>query len=159
MKSWTFDIGNSTDGEIGAVMRVQGENMEEATARANAALVTLSNNGIEIGKGLSGVEYCTVYFNPDKTFTVADALDEDGDGDKTWTNHFYHHGIKWDDVWSCQCNDECAACSREIEPYASTDNETGEVQIHNRHVFDMAERGDPCCTVCGNAECDEHKTV
>lgn len=42
-----------------------------------------------------------------------------------WRNHYRHRdcpvepGVEWEDVWSCQCNDHCPACDREIEPYDS----------------------------------------
>lgn len=26
-------------------------------------------------------------------------------------------GEKWDDYWSCACNDKCSSCNKEIEPY------------------------------------------
>jgi len=26
---------------------------------------------------------------------------------------------EWTDVWSCQCNDKCPTCNKEIEPYES----------------------------------------
>lgn len=28
-------------------------------------------------------------------------------------------GETWTDVWSCQCNDKCPSCNKEIEPYKS----------------------------------------
>ena len=79
--------------------------------------------------------------------------------ESAWTNHYYHHGQQWDSEWSCQCNDECPVCHHEIEPYASTDNATGDLQIHNQTVNDLAEAGGPCCEVCGDALCTEHKKV
>lgn len=55
-----------------------------------------------------------------------------------WTNHYYHCGVQWDDQWSCQCNDECPVCYGEIEPYASTENDTGDLVIHAQDVYDAA---------------------
>jgi hypothetical protein len=87
-----------------------------------------------------------------KDLIVIELDDEEG----SWTNHFYHCNTQWDDVWSCQCNDECPVCGHEIEPYASTDNDSGELQIHNQVVSDMADNKTPCCISCGNAVCTEH---
>lgn len=28
-------------------------------------------------------------------------------------------GFEWQDRWSCECNDRCSQCNREIEPYKS----------------------------------------
>jgi hypothetical protein len=56
-----------------------------------------------------------------------------------WTNHYFHCGRQWDDVWDCQCNDRCPKCHAEIEPYASTDNATGEVEIHAPDIAKLAE--------------------
>jgi hypothetical protein len=36
-------------------------------------------------------------------------------------NHYRHCGQEWEDVWSCECNDRCPVCNKEIEPYASDD--------------------------------------
>jgi len=38
-----------------------------------------------------------------------------------YRNYYKHCGEEWDDVWSCQCNDECPKCGKEIEPYKSED--------------------------------------
>lgn len=76
-----------------------------------------------------------------------------------WTNHYYHCNTQWDDEWECQCNDECPVCGGEIEPYASTENDTGDLQIHNQRVYEMAEGDERCCAQCGDAVCNEHKGV
>jgi hypothetical protein len=36
-------------------------------------------------------------------------------------NHYRHCGQEWTDDWSCQCNDRCPVCRKEIEPYQSDD--------------------------------------
>ena len=74
----------------------------------------------------------------------------------SYTNHFYHCNTQWDDTWSCMCNDECPVCHHEIEPYASTENDGGDLIIHNQAVYDKAENEEPCCTQCGDAVCTEH---
>src|SRR5260221_159055 len=33
-------------------------------------------------------------------------------------------GEKWEDTWSCGCNDKCSECNKEIEPTSSTLIET-----------------------------------
>lgn len=61
------------------------------------------------------------------------------ENEQRWTNYYMHCGVLWNDDWSCQCNDECPVCHAEIEPYASTDNESnGELQIHNQARYDEA---------------------
>ena len=91
--------------------------------------------------------------NCDWSGFVEELLEEETteENENAWVNHYFHHDQQWDDTWSCQCNDECPVCHREIEPYASTESESGEVQIHNRQVFDMVEREEKCCAVCGDA--------
>lgn len=32
-----------------------------------------------------------------------------------------YDGTEWQDRWSCQCNDKCPLCGKEIEPYESVD--------------------------------------
>jgi hypothetical protein len=42
-----------------------------------------------------------------------------------WFLNFYkcECGAKWEDDWSCTCNDECPGCGAEVEPYKSEDVE------------------------------------
>lgn len=72
------------------------------------------------------------------TCSVSESEDEG-----RWTNHYFHCGVQWDDMWSCQCDDECPVCHAEIEPYASTDNNTGDVEVHAQDVYDLAEKVAP----------------
>jgi hypothetical protein len=74
---------------------------------------------------------------------------------ETYTNHYYHCNVQWDDEWDCMCNDGCPFCHHEIEPYASTQD--GHEIIHNQAVYDKAVSGEPCCPACGDAACDEHR--
>lgn len=46
-----------------------------------------------------------------------------------WTNFYVHCGLQWSEEWSCQVNDKCPLCHREIEPYASHDD-AGNVTLH-----------------------------
>ena len=62
--------------------------------------------------------------------------------ENAYTNHYFHCGVQWDDTWSCQCNDECPVCHGEIEPYASTENATGDLQVHAPDVAKLAEDAD-----------------
>ena len=96
-------------------------------------------------------------FDPSKVPNPNEEEEDDAEDEGAWTNHYYHHGVQWDDVWSCQSNDECPVCHHEIEPYASTENASGELVIHNQKVNDMADEETPCCATCGDAECDQHK--
>ena len=59
-----------------------------------------------------------------------DELDEKH-GDLGWeevdSNRFTNYyecscGCRWEDNWSCMCNDRCPDCDTEIEPYESVEN-------------------------------------
>jgi len=39
-------------------------------------------------------------------------------------------GNRWSDAWDCMCNDRCAACNKEIEPYDSDDLGKDETDAH-----------------------------
>jgi len=64
LKSYKFDIGNSSKGALGMVMRVWAYTKREAVEKANQCLG--ENESIEIAKNMPeiGIEYCTVYFGP-----------------------------------------------------------------------------------------------
>lgn len=34
---------------------------------------------------------------------------------------YVHCGEEWVDYWSCDCNDKCPICNKEIEPASVTD--------------------------------------
>jgi hypothetical protein len=55
-------------------------------------------------------------------------MSADCEGPALYTNHFVHCGVRWTDTWSCQCDDDCPRCGREIEPWASQSEE--EFTIH-----------------------------
>jgi hypothetical protein len=42
-------------------------------------------------------------------------------------NHYYcpDCDVSWDDVWSCQCDDECPECHKDYTAKYSLDVETG----------------------------------
>jgi len=48
-----------------------------------------------------------------------------------FTNYYYHCGTEWEDS-ECDSmhNDHCPVCDREIEPYKSKENATGEEIVH-----------------------------
>lgn len=60
--------------------------------------------------------------------------------EERYTNHYLcpNDNTRWDDDWSCMCNDRCPTCDAEIEPYASTDNKDGAEVIHCQEVRDKA---------------------
>jgi len=41
----------------------------------------------------------------------------------TFLNHYFccHCRRMWANVWNCACNDKCASCGKEMEPYLSKD--------------------------------------
>jgi transcription initiation factor IIE alpha subunit len=57
--------------------------------------------------------------------------------ERAYTNFFLcpNDQTEWLDEWSCTCNDRCPRCHAEIEPYASRDNETGGMIIHNEQIY------------------------
>ena len=42
--------------------------------------------------------------------------------ERTFYRNFFecpYDGTKWQDEWTCMCNDRCPECNAEIEPYES----------------------------------------
>jgi hypothetical protein len=66
-------------------------------------------------------------------------VEEEEDKDR-YTNHYLcpNDSTRWDDNWSCMCNDRCPNCDAEIEPYASTDNRDQSETIHAPDVYQRA---------------------
>lgn len=60
---------------------------------------------------------------PVSTETAGD--DEDNPFNQNRFTNYYECdcGTEWQDNWSCECNDRCPQCNREIEPYKSEENE------------------------------------
>ena len=84
MKSYHFDVGNSTKGPIGMCLRVNSETPEHAVRLASEFLSELNFEFQIEGPGAvdektAGVEYCTVYLNP-VGLTAAD-IDEENDAE------------------------------------------------------------------------------
>lgn len=36
-----------------------------------------------------------------------------------YRNFYSHCGVNWDATWSCECNDKCPVCDKEVEPFRS----------------------------------------
>lgn len=69
MKSFHFDLGNSTKGPIGFCARVQAENMDDAITLLKKALPEEHEvDARRPGPNEAGIEYICVYFN-DKAIT------------------------------------------------------------------------------------------
>lgn len=58
-------------------------------------------------------------------FTVEQLIEKHGE---LWLEvqywNYYHCEYcltDWEDTWTCQCNDECPGCGKEIEPYNSVE--------------------------------------
>lgn len=89
MKSFHFDLGNSSVGPIGFCARIKAETPEAALEILKAALPQelAADDGFEDATEEGEVEYIRVYFNADAV-TVAniddeeDVDDEDGDSDE-----------------------------------------------------------------------------
>lgn len=64
LKSFKFDIGNSSKSALGMVMRVWAHTRREAVEKGNRFLG--EHEWIEVARNRpqSGIEYCTVYFGP-----------------------------------------------------------------------------------------------
>lgn len=90
LKSYKFDLGNSSTGPIGAVIRVMAENKEQAVERVEEFMSSYNDYTEVEAHGLPYIEYCTVYFGEvstkdiveDETKDVApeDYPDQEGDG-------------------------------------------------------------------------------
>lgn len=67
LKSYKFEIGNSSKGSLGLVIRVNARSRKEALDTANDFLSSLDtvdlmkDSGSEPADGTEGVEYCNVY--------------------------------------------------------------------------------------------------
>lgn len=80
MKSFHFDLGNSTKGPIGFCAVVKAKTEKEALALLKAALPTdVKIDPCGTDEQNSAVEYIEVYFN-DKAITLKD-IDEENDVD------------------------------------------------------------------------------
>ena len=59
-------------------------------------------------------------------YEVIGLLDWEPEGEESRTyRNFYrcpNDGTKWQDEWSCMCNDRCPKCNAEIEPYRSKES-------------------------------------
>jgi hypothetical protein len=81
MKSFAFDIGDSTKQPLGAVMRITANNKAEAVKLANEVLDGLSwptgHTLADHNYGVKGLEYVNIYLNPDFVLTEDDAMDEE----------------------------------------------------------------------------------
>ena len=60
---------------------------------------------------------------------TAKVYEVEPDEEQEYTNFYCHCGTQWSDKWTAMCNDECPECSKEIEPYASEDEEE-EITLH-----------------------------
>jgi len=69
-----------------------------------------ADNGSKESYTYSVVEYEEESTNKDQ---------ESSDKGKLYINHYSHCGQEWDANWSCQCNDRCPACNKEVEPSQS----------------------------------------
>jgi len=75
MPSFLVDIGNSSDGQVGACVRVDAETAEDAVAEACSALGDQDGADINTG-GFPNIEYARIYINPDN-ITVKDVSEGD----------------------------------------------------------------------------------
>lgn len=74
LTSYHFDLGNSFSGPIGACARVTAKDCERAVGILRSALEFLERQ-YEVLRHEEGVEYLTVYFNPQKI--TADNIDDE----------------------------------------------------------------------------------
>ena len=71
MNSYLFSIGNSTDGPIGFCARVAAPTAERALTQLRKALWDHYPNQAIADIAVPGLEYCTIYVNPD-AITIKD---------------------------------------------------------------------------------------
>lgn len=74
MKSYLFDLGNSSTGPIGCCIRVQAETPEQALRMIREQLPT--EGEIDTASCEHPIEYCHFYVNADN-ITLADIHEED----------------------------------------------------------------------------------
>ena len=122
-----------------------GELSIDAVVLVSARLLVdgADNNGGDTEWNDDSGAYCSAcnWAGSAKDLITVEILPEEAteeEDESCWTNHYFHCNTLWDDQWSCQCDDECPVCHAEIEPYASTENETGDLQIHAQHIYDLA---------------------
>lgn len=94
------------------------------------------------GATVAGVNLTHVNFTKELEALIGDP-DPVGTADAkagVYTNHYLcdNDKTRWDTAWSLMCNDKCPTCRREIEPYASTENASGDEVIHNQAVYNEA---------------------
>jgi len=82
LKSFHFDVGNSTTGPIGFCARVRAKSKEEALKILKSNLPEEHELG---GNKEEGIEYLNVYFNEEKVFLKdiddGEDVDEDEEGE------------------------------------------------------------------------------
>ena len=64
---------------------------------------------------------------------ITESNEEEEEENEAQYINFYHcpeDGEKWQDEWSCMCNDKCPVCNKEITPYESIHIDTNEVIKH-----------------------------
>ncbi|WP_422451934.1 hypothetical protein [Endozoicomonas sp. ALC066] len=65
------------------------------------------------GKPIESVDKLPEDINPEEYADSFDFIEMD------YLNHYEHCGENWKMTHSCQCNDRCPVCNKEIEPYKS----------------------------------------
>ena len=63
--SYLFSMGNSTKGTIGFCVRVKATSKEQALATIKESLHDYAQDQMIADIQISGLEYCTIYVNPD----------------------------------------------------------------------------------------------
>jgi len=61
LRNFKIEVGNSTSGPLGMVMRVNARTPAEAIEKANSAFAEF-NEYIGVNPLADGIEYCNVYF-------------------------------------------------------------------------------------------------
>lgn len=77
MKSYLFDMGDSSKGPIGFCARVAANSPKEAAEKLNAALPDHVDVEPWDNSGETDVKYITIYFNNPKPVTAKDAQEDD----------------------------------------------------------------------------------
>jgi hypothetical protein len=77
LKNFKFDVGNSSTGPIGMVLRVYAYTKAEAVVVANAFLA--SQDDVELKRIPRSVEYCNIYFGKLTINQIETAETEDMD--------------------------------------------------------------------------------
>jgi hypothetical protein len=136
IRALTGELGLLTNREVATI--IHGLRIIQAHGRIEGCAAGMCEH-FEEYEELSDEEIDALCEKINLDLKTADDKPEPED-ESRYTNSYLcpNDQTRWDDDWSCMCNDRCPSCDAEIEPYATTDNSDGSEVIHNQEVYDKA---------------------